>query len=171
MRFQIDPRRRAVIAAARAWVGTPFRHQARLMGVGVDCAQHVIAAGETAGVLSIDPAAWRRWAAYGRAPNPRRMGEALETFLVPIPPSRARLGDVMWLAWERAGGQAALPMHLAIRSAHGGRTTMIHALESLGKVCEHGFTAEWPGRVISWWRYPGLAAAPIGPDAVQMGPA
>ena len=30
-------RRAAVIAAARVWIGTPYRHQASLKGVGCDC--------------------------------------------------------------------------------------------------------------------------------------
>jgi NlpC/P60 family putative phage cell wall peptidase len=153
MRFQTDERRLAVIEEAKTWVGTPFRHQARVKGVGVDCAQLVIAVGESCGLLAVDPAAWRRFAGYGRAPNPKRMEEALRSFMVPIPPSRARLGDVAWLEWRRE-----LPMHLAILSRHGERATLIHALSEVGKACEHGFVAEWPERVVSWWRYPGLAA-------------
>ncbi len=31
--------REAVIAEARSWLGTPFHHQGRLKGVGVDCGQ------------------------------------------------------------------------------------------------------------------------------------
>ena len=31
-----------VVAAAREWLGTPFHHQARLRGVGVDCVGLVI---------------------------------------------------------------------------------------------------------------------------------
>jgi hypothetical protein len=49
-------------------------------------------------------------------------------------------------------------MHLAILADAKGRATMIHALGDIGRVVEHGFTAEWPGRVESWWRYPGLVA-------------
>jgi hypothetical protein len=161
MKFTVDPRRQAVIAAARAWVDTPFHTQAKVIGAGVDCAQLVIAAGEAAGVLTIAAAAWRPFAAYSRTPNPRRMRLALETFLVPVAPSRARLADVMWLEWERTApsptGRESLPMHLAILSAHHGRATMIHAHATIGRCCEHGFTAEWPGRVVSWWRYPGIA--------------
>jgi len=35
MRRAADPAR--VIAAARAWLGTPYHHQASLLGVGCDC--------------------------------------------------------------------------------------------------------------------------------------
>ncbi len=33
----IPPTRRAVVAEARTWIGTPYRHQASLKGVGCDC--------------------------------------------------------------------------------------------------------------------------------------
>ncbi|WP_137389927.1 NlpC/P60 family protein [Rhodoligotrophos defluvii] len=33
----ISPASEAVIAAARAWLGTPYRHQASLKGIGCDC--------------------------------------------------------------------------------------------------------------------------------------
>ena len=39
---------------------------------------------------------------------------------------------------------------------------MIRALQTFGEVVEHGFVAEWPGRVNSWWRYPGISTAAIG---------
>ena len=29
--------RDAIVAEARAWIGTPYRHQASLKGVGCDC--------------------------------------------------------------------------------------------------------------------------------------
>lgn len=158
MKFRTDPRRLAVIAEARSWVETPFRHQARVKGLGADCAQLIIAVGEACGLLAVDPELWRRFAGYGRAPHPARMEEALRMFMVQIPPSRARLGDVMWLEWRRD-----LPMHLAILSEHKDRVTMIHALAEVGKVCEHGFVAEWPERLVTarpaWWRFPGLARA------------
>ena len=31
-----------VVAEARRWLGTPWRHQARLRGVGVDCGGLVV---------------------------------------------------------------------------------------------------------------------------------
>lgn len=149
---RIGATRLRVLAEARAWIGTPFRHQARLAGVGVDCANLVIAAGEAAGVLAINEAAWRPFAGYGRQPNPNRMGAALATFLAPLEAGRERPGDVAWLQWARD-----LPMHLAVLGAlPDRRLTLIHALESAGRVVEHDFTAEWPGRVVSWWRFPGL---------------
>ena len=34
--------RAAVVAAARAWIGTPYHHMADIKGVGVDCAMLLV---------------------------------------------------------------------------------------------------------------------------------
>lgn len=48
--------RLAVVQEALAWLGTPWRHQARVMGAGVDCGQILAACFEAAGVLPhVDP--------------------------------------------------------------------------------------------------------------------
>lgn len=160
-------RRLNIVAEARSWVGTPFRHQARVKGHAVDCANLIIGVGEACDELWLDPALWRRFQNYGRLPNPRRMAEAMAAFLCPIdlgpwPPTDVHMlagaghvwpGDVVWLQWRDD-----LPMHLAILGDDPGRLTIIHALYDIGKCVEHGYVAEWPGRAHSWWRFPGLAA-------------
>lgn len=44
--------RARVVQEARAWLGTPYHHAARVKGAGVDCGQLVAAAFEAAGVVS-----------------------------------------------------------------------------------------------------------------------
>lgn len=150
--FKTDARRMAVIAEAREWVGTPYHHQAAVKGVGCDCGGLIRAVGANTALMHFERQEWKRFAAYGRTPNPRQMERVLHHYLVRIPPSRARLGDVMWIEWREN-----LPMHLAILSEHDGRPTMIHAFADAGAVVEHGFTPEWRARVVSWWRFPGIA--------------
>lgn len=169
-RFVVDPRRAAVVAEARTWVGTAFAHQAAEKGVGCDCGGLIRGVGVAAGVLEMTAEDWRPWAAYARAPNPRRMGEAMRLFLRRIRPSQALPGDVLWLQWRED-----LPMHLAILADFKGRPSIIHAYSGAvsrdfpeGRVVEHGYGAEWPARLHSAWRYPGFAlratpgAAPPG---------
>lgn len=43
--------RAAIVAEARTWIGTPYHHHARLRGVGVDCAQILIAVFEACGLV------------------------------------------------------------------------------------------------------------------------
>lgn len=44
--------RRAVVAEALTWLGTPWRHRGRVKGAGVDCAQFVIKVYAGAGVIA-----------------------------------------------------------------------------------------------------------------------
>ncbi len=46
----VDPRKKAIIAEAKSWVGTPYHHQQRLKGVGVDCAQLLAGVAENVGI-------------------------------------------------------------------------------------------------------------------------
>lgn len=48
--------RELVIAEARGWLGTPYHHQARVRGAGVDCATLLCEVYEAAGVIPhVDP--------------------------------------------------------------------------------------------------------------------
>lgn len=150
-----------LVAQARQWVGTPYRHQGMVLGQMVDCVGLIIAAGVGAGVLEMSDEAWEPFKGYGRTPNPHKMDQAMRAFLVPLelepqPEELPADGAVMWMGWRQH-----LPMHLGILATADdgtGRRTMIHAYEHVGRCVEHGFAAEWPGRVISWWAYPGLVA-------------
>ena len=160
-------RRLNIVQEARSWIGTPFRHQAKVKGHGVDCAQLIIGVGEACNELAMDDQVWRRFRGYGRLPNPRHMLDAMNTFMCNIDlgdhaptdwPLLAAAGyvwpgDVVWLSWRED-----LPMHCAILGWAGERPTIIHALYDIGKCVEHGYVAEWPERAHSWWRFPGLAA-------------
>lgn len=42
----------SIILAARSWIGTPYRHHAKVKGAGADCIQLVLAAHEEAGLVS-----------------------------------------------------------------------------------------------------------------------
>lgn len=86
--------RPAIVAAARSWIGTPYRHQASRKGAGCDC-------------LGLVRGVWREL--YGEepeAPPPYRpdwaetgavetLLEAARRHLVEIPVSAARPGDVL----------------------------------------------------------------------------
>lgn len=165
-----DDLRERIVGEARRWVGTPYRHQARRLGAGVDCAGLIIGVGVALGVMPFSEERFREFANYARTPNPSHMRRALEAHLIEIPERVAGEGDIMWLEWR-----PDLPMHLAVAASVGdvpeqglsalwghtvmsGRGTMIHATSEVGRVVEHGFADPWPDRVNSWWRYPGLAS-------------
>jgi hypothetical protein len=144
-------KRSDICAYAARWEHTPFLHQHAIIGFGVDCWNLPRAVGEHEGVLSIDPDLWAPFSRYVEQPSPRTVRSAIETFYKPVATGDQRPADIALIAWR-----PGIAIHLAILSEHGGRPTLIHAWAAKRKVVHHGFTAEWPGLVDSWWRYPGL---------------
>ena len=92
--------RRAVIAEAETWLTTPFHHEARVRGVGVDCGQLLIA---VYGALGYMPADYKL--AHYPADFAQHRGEEwylgiVESFArrveAPLP------GDVVLFKWGRS---------------------------------------------------------------------
>jgi cell wall-associated NlpC family hydrolase len=147
-------RSQAIIAAARTYLGTPFKHQGRLRGIGVDCIGLLVGAVRDAGYSIGD------CADYGRAPNPRELlGEmskhatrASRPFdqLRVLPDLGAAAiaipGDVL-VFWTLA---PHLPRHVGLRTDTG----LIHTWAEVGKVVEyeHGLGPEWAEQLHSVWR-------------------
>lgn len=151
-----------IVAEARTWVGTPYRHQGRVKGARVDCVGLILGVGKELGLLDISPEDWKRHAGYSTQPNPRLMGEGMRKFLVEVPIDPTVVppdGAIAWMAWRED-----LPMHLAIIGTFEGRKTMIHAYGQAGACVEHGFVSEWPSRVASWWAYPETIGAGLADD-------
>jgi NlpC/P60 family putative phage cell wall peptidase len=133
------------VAAARAWIGTPYRHQASLKGVGCDC-------------LGLVRGVWR--ALHGAEPEPTpayapdwaeasaedRLAAAARRWLAEIAPADAAPGDVLLFRWR-----PQLPAkHAAILSA---ADRMIHAYEGAA-VAEVYFAPFWRRRLAFAFRFP-----------------
>lgn len=134
-----------LVAAARACVGTPWRHQGRVPGQHLDCVGLVWYTGVSAGLLPRE----RDFTTYGRMPQPERMGEILANFFTIHRPTPANLkpGSILWL---KILGD---PMHLAIYTGE----TIIHAVSSgPAQVVEHGFRGPWPKRIHAILEWQGL---------------
>ncbi len=124
---------RDIVGAARACVGTGFRAQGRLPGVGLDCVGVIAAA---TGVEVPSDYTLRSEAAERIEAELKRAGF--------VPTSAPRPGDVMVI--EPAVGLR----HLAIVS---GGKTIIHAHSGLRRVVEGPVSPEW--RVVGLWRWEG----------------
>ncbi len=139
-----------VVAQARDWIGTPYRHQASLKGVGCDC-------------LGLVRGVWR--ALYGDEPESvpaysrdwaesamrETLAEAGQRHLITLPTSAIAPGDVLLFRW-RAG---LVAKHAAILSGDG---TMIHAHDGAA-VAEVAFTPWWRRRLAYAFRFPGIEAS------------
>jgi NlpC/P60 family putative phage cell wall peptidase len=128
-----------VIAEARSWLGTPFAHQGRLRGVGVDCAGIVIGVAHALGISDFDHSG------YGREPHGAMLTRLLNEHLIAIPVTEP--AAVLEIAFARE------PQHLAILTDV---DTIVHAYQRIGACREHSFGAHWRRRVRGIYRFPGV---------------
>ena len=109
-----------ILAAARSWLGTPWRHQGRLKGVAVDCGGLIIGVGKELGLLEFDTRA------YGRIPDGQQLRALCEQHLMPKLINEVASGDVLLMRISRH------PQHLAIVGDRGDPFSLIHAYADAG---------------------------------------
>jgi NlpC/P60 family putative phage cell wall peptidase len=141
------------VAEARLWLGTPYRHQGSLLGVGCDCLGLV--RGVWRGLYGDEPEAPPPYSATwaeSSEPGTDPLAEAAARHLRPVgevPASYApRAGDVLLFAFRRH-----LPTrHCAIATGGG---TMIHAHDR-AEVTEVALTPWWRRHLAAAFRFPPL---------------
>lgn len=130
-----------VIFHARQCLRTPFHHQGRQPGIGIDCAGLIIHAFREAGYRVTDDAR------YSRNPQPGRMREVME---------RIVYRENEWSEWQPADilyfRIVHDPQHLALWTG----SSIIHAYLTAGKVVEQGLDETWKRRLVARYRHPGL---------------
>lgn len=136
---------RDVADAARTWIGTPFVHQGRLKGVGVDCVGLVIGVARELGLTDYD------FNAYGMQPDPRVLMREVEANLQAVPLGDAQAGDVLLFRFERE------PQHFAIVvDTAASPWQIVHAHRKVGRCVQHGMDEIWRRRLLGAYRFPGI---------------
>ena len=139
--------RTAIVAEARAWIGTPYRHQASLKGVGCDCLGLV--RGVWRAVLGTEPEAVPAYAPdWAEATNSEALADAAARHLVAIASADVLPGDLMLFRW-RSGFAAK---HAAIATAP---DLMVHAHDGAA-VAEVAIAPWWRRRLAFAFRFPGV---------------
>lgn len=135
-----------VVAAARAWVGTPYRHQAATLGAGCDCLGLV--RGVWRALYGDEPAAMPNYRADWR--DNRHSEELLQLAegLLVGADGELRAANVVLFQL----GRTALPKHCGILVSP---TRFVHAQESLG-VVEANLTDGWRKRIARSYDFPGV---------------
>ncbi len=129
----------AVVAAARGWLGTPYRHQASVKGQGADCLGLVrgVWRETVGGEPEETPAYQPDWAEVGGAET---LLEAARRWLVEKPIAEMQPGDVMMFRMI----EGAPVKHCAILSdVEGPEPRIIHAYWGRAVV------ESWMG---PWWK-------------------
>ncbi len=125
-----------IISEARTWVGTPFHHQGRVKGVGVDCAGVIVGVARDLDILN------HTFIGYGREPSNGKLGKELEKYCDRI--KEKAPGCILLMRFKTE------PQHLAIYTD---RNTIIHAYQNIGRCIEHTLDEKWKRRVVSCWSY------------------
>ncbi len=138
----------AIVEAARAWIGTPYVHQASVKGAGTDC-------------LGLVRGIWREF--HGTEPETLPAytpdwGEVGQVELLlggagrllrPAPDEEP--GDVLVFRM-RAG---AIAKHMGILAQTGKQASFVHAYDRHG-VVESPLSAPWRARIAGRFRFPPL---------------
>ncbi len=149
-------RRLDVARAAEGWIGTPFHHQARVRGVGVDCAGLVVGVARELGISVHDETQ------YPRTPQNGRLEAALEKNGRRIPLGEAGAGCALlfWFAQRNAGQHVAIltsaealgsPLEFSIDFPPAGGWELIHAYAGAGCVVRGPYDDFWSKRAMGAW--------------------
>ncbi|QYX56711.1 C40 family peptidase [Roseovarius sp. SCSIO 43702] len=137
-----------IVAAARGWIGTPYRHQAATKGAGTDCLG--LLRGVWREVLGTEPehppAYSMDWSEPSRC---EVLWAAAERHLVPKPLDREAPGDV--LLFRMRDGSVA--KHLGIAARIGAEASFIHAYSGHA-VVESPLSAPWRRRIVARFSFP-----------------
>ena len=131
-----------IINAARQCLGTPFRHQGRLLGFGLDCAGVAVHVARQIGVGHLDVSG------YSRTPSNGQLEQSLDAqpCLERVALADRVAGDLFLMRF------ASDPQHLAICAGE----TIIHAYETVGQCCEHRLSSTWEARIVRVYRFRGV---------------
>ena len=136
-----DPK--AVIAAARAWLGTPYHDQASLRGVGCDCLG--LARGVWRDLVGAEPQLIPPYSRdWGETGVREVLAEGARTMMIEIPVGQIGPGALVLFRMA----PRAIAKHVGILTAP---DHFIHAYDRLG-VIEEALTTAWSRRVaFAFW--------------------
>jgi len=139
--------RQQVIEQARTWLGTPYHHQGRIKGIGVDCIGFIIGALMEVGISNLDRQEFQE---YGRCP-PR--GKGMLKYFDELTISvgyNYKPADllVFWI-----NDTTKRPQHIAMATDYG----IIHTHSSVGKVVENVLDEAWLAKFICAYQVPGVS--------------
>jgi NlpC/P60 family putative phage cell wall peptidase len=137
-----------VVQEARAWIGTPYRHQGSLKGVGCDCLGLV--RGVWRALYGAEPERAPPYAPdWAEAARGEPFAEAGLRHMVVVDPARFAAGDVLLFRWrERLAAK-----HAGIATA---ADRMVHAHDGAA-VAEVPLAPWWRRRIAYAFRFPGVS--------------
>lgn len=145
-----------IIAEARTWIGTPYRHQASLKQVGCDCLGLV--RGVWRALIGDEPETPDPYSSqWAETSGKESLLEAGHRHFMARPPGIILRADVLLFRW-RDGVPAK---HLGIATAP---LRFVHAQDG-ARVCEVDLTPWWRRRMVQAFAFPGVETlSQVEPD-------
>src|SRR3954447_23831537 len=145
MFVDVMPQSHLILAEARSWIGTPYRHQASLKGVGCDCLG--LLRGVWRAVMGAEPETTPPYAPdWAEAGGSEALLAAARRHLAEVNYSLMQPGDVLLFRW-REGCPAK---HCAVATAP---DLMVHAHDG-ASVAEVAIRPWWRRRLAHAFRFP-----------------
>ena len=136
-----------IVRSARSWIGTPYRHQASLRGVGTDCLGLI--RGVWRDVVGPETRALPPYSqSWGESDREERLWRGLEAVLHPV--EAAQAGDIALFRMIESGRAK----HLAILSSAGSSASAIIHAYSGRTVVETPLPNAWRKRIVAIFRFP-----------------
>lgn len=146
--------RSAIVAETRGWIGTPYRHQASLKGVGCDCLGLV--RGVWRGVIGAEPERAPAYAPdWAEAGGVEALAQAAARHLAAIDRDAFQEGDVLLFRWrDRLPAKHAAIVTSCEKDSAG---KIVHAHDGAA-VAEVALAPWWRRRIAYAFRFPGVQA-------------
>jgi NlpC/P60 family putative phage cell wall peptidase len=137
-----------VVALARNWIGTPYRHQCSLFGAGTDCLGLV--RGIWRDLLGAEPELPPPYSHdWSEASGREDLMAAADRWLCRKPLECAAPGDVLLFRMQ----DRAVAKHVGIAARTGANASFIHAYAG-HCVVESSLSAPWARRVVARFSFP-----------------
>lgn len=137
-----------IAAAARAWIGTPYLHQASVKGAGADCLGLV--RGLWREMRQAEPEAIPPYTADWAEPaRDEALWRAARRWLVEHPLGDERIGDVLLFRMMRG----SVAKHLGVQVHLGATPAFVHAYTGHG-VVETPLSQPWRQRIVARFSFP-----------------
>lgn len=137
-----------IVAEARRWIGTPYRHQASMMGAGSDCLGLI--RGVWRGLLGEEPETVPAYTAdWSETTGEEDLLRAAGKWLRSKPLHSNDIGDVIVFRMRSNG----VAKHLGLTACRHGLPTFIHAYTGHG-VIETPLSQPWQRKIAGRFEFP-----------------
>lgn len=138
--------RKAIIICARSCIGTPFHHQGRVKGIGLDCVGVAVTVAKALQLFDHD------YTGYAKHPDGVTLLTEFGKVCEQLTPEEILPGDIVCFCTTP---RSQTPQHIGILCED--KASMIHAHSGSARVVETPL-GRWAERIVCGFRYPGVDA-------------